>query len=181
MSRNNPLELDSEKKIQVNERMFRFNNRSIFSLLLGTTNSFAFKLQLIYVNFNTKSFNADRYDKTSDLPFKTGLPTDFVDPLSDFCGVVGDSESSEALEGLQKEGTNSVALTFNVENFADTSSESFAPCSLITSAWLSQESGAPLLDILKTENVNLLIKSFFSSYFYDYSRFLPDRSACVFI
>lgn len=87
-----------------------------------------------------------------DLPFKTGLSAEFVDPLSDFCGVVvvGDSELSSVGEDLGKEGTNSIASTFNVENFEDKSLESFAP---LTSDWLSQESGAPLLDILHTDSL----------------------------
>lgn len=33
-------------------------------------------------------------DKTSDIPFKTGLSAEFAEPLSDFCGVVGVSLSS---------------------------------------------------------------------------------------
>lgn len=54
--------------------------------------------------------------------------------------------SSSVGELNENEGTNSAALTFNVENFADGSDE----FSLFgdKSAWVSHESGVTVLDIL---------------------------------
>lgn len=82
--------------------------------------------------------------KDNHVPLTTGL---CLGEASDSCEFVGEF-CSTLTAGMAKEGTNSTALTFNVENFAVTSAECdgelFAD---VESASVSHESGAVLLDI----------------------------------